>query len=459
MTIHNIGIVEDITYEFNRSLLCFFGATRQGKTTATFTALNLLRGGKFPPDILRHGTSDGFVQLDIEGGMIRREFYRDPEDGLTKAYEIIYTRDNSSVPIARPVEQLRALFGNPFNQNNDFLKTMGPTDRKSYFVELLNIDTGELDSEKKDIDDQNRMLQARIDGYGDISEEVVLPVDTGPIKAGIASKKREHASQIASWQTELDGLRLEWQSGKRKELQKAKNALEITNSDVGREEANIKRLTLELEVSQKNLALLQAQRSVQYDAVQAFTAEVSQLPDLTEKANALKAKIATPCDTSDLDAQLSEAAAQDVRVATYQSNLAKIEHRKHDNELLALNKERLKEIKTLKAQKLAAIAEESGIKGLSFDEEGDFLFEGVTNGLISSSQHQRLALELKNCYPETVPIEICDRAESLGVDIFKIIEGARERKSTILATIVGDRPALVPEDVGVWVVSNGKLMP
>jgi len=46
-----------------------------------------------------------------------------------------------------------------------------------------------------------------------------------------------------------------------------------------------------------------------------------------------------------------------------------------------------------------------------------------------------------------------------GVDIFKIIEGARERKSTILATIVGDRPALVPEDVGVWVVSNGKLMP
>jgi hypothetical protein len=96
---------------------------------------------------------------------------------------------------------------------------------------------------------------------------------------------------------------------------------------------------------------------------------------------------------------------------------------------------------------------------LSFDEEGDFLFEGVTNGLISSSQHQRLALELKNCYPETVPIEICDRAESLGVDIFKIIEGARERKSTILATIVGDRPALVPEDVGVWVVSNGKLVP
>lgn len=458
MTIHNIGIVEDITYEFNRSLLCFFGATKQGKTTATLTAMNLIRGGAFPPKILRDGTKDGFVQLDIEGGSITRRFWVDPKDGVTNA-ELTFLRNNDPVPVPRPVEQLRNIFGNPFNENPELFRTWGPTDRQKFFVESLGIDTGELDAEKKDINDQNRMLQAKIDGYGDISEEIVLPVDTGPIKAGIASRKREHASQIASWQTELDGMRLEWQSGKRRELANAQANRQGLLTAHDRSVARIKELEAELAAERERYDNLLQTVIEAEDHIKLLKTEVESLPDLKPQADALKAKIATPCDTSDLDAQLSEAAAQDVRVATYQSNLAKIEQRKHDNELLALNKERLKEIKQLKAAKLAQIAEDSGIKGLSFDEDGNFLYEGATAGLISTSQCQRLTLELASLFPEAAKVEILDRAESLGVDIFKIIEGARERKSTILATIVGDRPALVPEDVGVWVVSNGKLMP
>ncbi len=458
MTISNIGPVSDITYPLDKSLILFYGLCRAGKTTATHTAMNLLRGGAFPEDILRHGTENGFVQLDIEGGSITRRFWRDPKDGKTKA-ELVYLRDNNPVPVNRPVEKLRKEFSNPFNEDGDFLKRMGPTDRKQYFVQLLGIDTGELDSEKKDIDDQNRMLEAKIDGYGTIDDTPVLAVDKEPIRAGIASRKREHALKVASWQTELDGLRLEWQSGKRKELRDAKNALEIMDSDVTATDATIARLESELKAARTGLTQLVERREVQKNAVVVLESEVSSLPDLTEKANALKAKIATPCDTADLDKELQEAAAQDVRVAAYQANLVKIEQRQHDNELLTLNKERLKEIKLLKAKMLAQIAEDSGITGLSFDEDGDFLFEGVTNALISTSQHQRLSGELAKMFPEACAVEIIDRGESLGESVFALIDGAKARASTILCTVVGEKPAEVPEEIGVYVVAGGKLEP
>jgi hypothetical protein len=456
MTIENIGCIELIEYDLKKSLLVFYGEVKQGKTTATLTAFNLIRGGAFPPDILRHGTKSGQVRLDIEGGSITRRFWVDPKDGVTKA-ELTLLMNNDPVHVPRPVEYLRKIFGNPFNENPELFRTWGPTDRQKFFVESLGIDTGELDAEKKDINDQNRMLQAKIEGYGDIDGTTVYPIDTVPIRSEIALRKKQHAMKVEGWQLELDGLRLEWQSGKRNELQKAKNSLAISENDLSAQAATIVRLERELSKARANQDVITTEVATAKDKVKALESEVASLPDLTKQADALKAKIATPCDTSDLDAKLSEAAAQDVRVATYQANLAKIEQRVHDNELLGLNKERLKEIKLLKAAKLAQIAEDSGIKGLSFDEDGNFLYEGATAGLISTSQCQRLTLELASLFPEAAKIELLDRAESLGVDIFKIIEGAKERKSTILCTVVGDKPAEIPEEVGVWVVENGKL--
>ena len=426
MTVSNIGVVEHIEYNFDKSLLVFFGEVRQGKTTATSTALNLLKGGAFPPGILREGTKQGFVKLDIEGGSITREFYVDPKDGLTKAHEIVFLRDNNPVPVKRPVEQLRALFGNPFLADGDFLKRMGPTDRKAFFVQLLNIDTGELDAEKKDILDQNLALQAKIDGYGDISEEPVLAVDKAPIKAAIATRKQEHASKVAGWQSELDGLRLEWQSGKRHSLEIAEQQLASGERAISQNQSNQAELRKQLAKLEADLDALRVAQTTQSHAVHVLKEEVALTPRPgTEAArNKLKAQIATPCDTSDLDQQLEDAAAQDVRVQTYQANLVKIEQRKRDNELLGVNKDRLKEIKELKAQMLAKIAEDSGIKDLAFDEDGDFVFEKTVNGMISTSQHARLALALKSLLSgRRAPIEICDRAESLGVDIFKIIDG------------------------------------
>jgi hypothetical protein len=38
------------------------------------------------------------------------------------------------------------------------------------------------------------------------------------------------------------------------------------------------------------------------------------------------------------------------------------------------------------------------------------------------------------------------------------VERATQEKKTILATIVGERPANVPQNIGVFVVENGRIL-
>jgi hypothetical protein len=54
--------------------------------------------------------------------------------------------------------------------------------------------------------------------------------------------------------------------------------------------------------------------------------------------------------------------------------------------------------------------------------------------------------------PET---EIVDMG--VGKSIFGFVERAQKDKRTILATIVGDKPAKVPPEIGVWVVESGEV--
>lgn len=458
LEIKNIGLIEHVKLPLNKSLTILFGEIKNGKTTIAKTSVNLLRGGPFPKDILRHGTNDGFVHMNIVGGSIRREFYRDPKDGEVKAHEIVYLRDNNPVPVKRPVEQLRKLFGNPFLQDGDYLKNMGPAERQRYFVDLLGVDTGELDAEKKDLDVQRRMLEAKIAGYGEIELEPVLPIDAGPIKKEIVNRRIQHGENLTQWQTELDGLRLEWQSGKRFELQQAKNALEITENEWRATCETAERLERELNEARQKVNLLLTQRAGLLEKTNALVVEVSQLPDLTERANGLKAKIATPLELTDLNDQLTAAATQDVRVAAYQERLVKAEQRKNDNDLLGTVTERFKEIKQLKAQKLAQIAQDSGIKGLGFDEEGNFTYENTANEMISGAQHVMLGQELAGLYPESIGLEVVDGAERLGKSVYSLIDGAKARGSTILATVVSDKPAEAHDEIGIYFVRDGKFV-
>lgn len=455
LTITNIGAIAHEEIELNKPLILFYGDIRQGKTTL-LNAVRWCFGGAFPADIIRHGEKAASIELGFDGGFVRREFYVSPESGETKARDLIFTRDGNPTPVKRPVEALRE-FLNPFMLDQNHFANLSEPGKQRFFVELLGVDTGELDAEFADLAEQRRNLEAKVAGYGDLDLTPVEEIDVIGIRKQLAARRAAHASQVKAWQTELDGLRAQHAGGKRKELEEAKAAKEARVFALGR-------IDQELADLRQRIARLEVDRAHQMNALEAdeqaiadLAAEVAALPDLKPQADALKVKIATPLDTADLDAKLEQAAANTVRVEVYRANVAKAEQRKRDNELLDYAKGRQKEIKTLKAQRLAEIAAASGVVGLSFDEEGNFLFEGVAGGMLSTSQVMRLSSALSALYPEGFGLELIDRAESLGKAVFEFVDKAKREGSTILATIVGERPARVPEDVGVFVVEGGQL--
>jgi hypothetical protein len=92
---------------------------------------------------------------------------------------------------------------------------------------------------------------------------------------------------------------------------------------------------------------------------------------------------------------------------------------------------------------------------LEFDEAGNFSYEGCQAGMLSTSQLMKLSSALSALYPEGFGIELLDRGESLGRSIFGFIDRAKAEHKTILATVVGEKPAEVPAEVGVFVVEQG----
>jgi hypothetical protein len=162
-------------------------------------------------------------------------------------------------------------------------------------------------------------------------------------------------------------------------------------------------------------------------------------------------------DTSELEKQIQDAGATNVRAEQYQKNLARDAQRKADEKKLAELEARQKAIKLEKQSKLQSIEASCGIKGLKFDEDGNFIYDGTTAGMISDSQIMRLSSELSALYPDGFGLDLIDRAESLGKSIFEFVDKAKAEKKSILATIVGEKPAKVPADIGVFVVENGKI--
>lgn len=78
--------------------------------------------------------------------------------------------------------------------------------------------------------------------------------------------------------------------------------------------------------------------------------------------------------------------------------------------------------------------------------------------MLSTSQLMRLSSILSGHYPDGFGLDLIDRGESLGKSIFSFIERAKAEEKTILATVVGEKPAAIPEHVGVFVVEQGKLV-
>lgn len=420
LTIQNIGLIAGECIMLNKPLILFYGEIQQGKTTI-LNAVRYVLGGAFPADLLRHGAESGFIQLDFENGYVRREFYRG-ENGEVKSRPVTFVRDG--VRVARPVAELQK-FLNPFLLDQEHLARMTELERKKFFSTLFNTDTTALDEEASKCEQEARELRAKVKGYGDIKPEAVERVNVEELRACRASILEAHQGSVKSVAATNAG-----RSEHNRQISEATESLDAWVTEV-------ERLTI---------ALKDAKNEV--DRAQLFLKHNQPLDIL----------VTPPApDTSKLDEQISTAAANNVRADQYDKDKKRLEQKLADEKQVLALERRLRAIRDEKIGRLEELSSSCGVPGLKFLGMGDFTFEGTTPGMLSTSQLMKLSSALSALYPAGLGVDLIDRGESLGKSIFELVERAQKEDKTILATVVGERPATVPERVGVFVVSNGKV--
>jgi len=420
LSIKNIGIVKDSVIPIDKPLIIFYGECREGKSTH-LNAIRWAFGGGFPQDIIRHGETEASINLEFDTGVIIREFYK-AKDGTTKAREIAFIRDGK--PVKKPVDEIKK-FLNPFLLDQDHLRKMGETERKQYFAQLFAVDTSEIDKDLLAYESEARDLRVKVKMYGEIDLAEIKTIDPGPIRLELETIRKKHQAMAETIHSKNKTARERNSERERR--------IRIIQSD-------------ELSITELEIRLRDFKNEVQVNR--------SWLKDYPEKK---ENPIPNAPDTSALEAQISEAAANNVRAEQYQNNLKRAEQKKADEKAISDLENTQRDLKKKKIAKLAEISETCKIKGLAFDESGAFTYEGTSAGMLSGSQIMKLSEELSNLYPKDLGIGLIDRAESLGKSVFLLIDRAKEEEKTILATVVGERPAEIPAEVGVWIVEKGEV--
>lgn len=420
LVIKNVGLIADTTIELDKPLILFYGEIMQGKTTI-LNSVKMCFGGAFPSDIIRHGQEEASVLLEFDNGSISRSWYRGKDD-VVNSRPIVFIRDGK--PVKKPVDEIKK-FLNPFLLDQDHLRKMTELERKNYFTQLFAVDTSVIDSEYSKIEIEARDTRAMIKGYGEIDLTEVKSVDVATLKEKLAKIKEANNKAI-------------------EKVNALNRATMQHNHEVSNCEEGIREIKEEIEELEEKLT----------EAKQKLVINQKWLNE-----NPIKKEIPLPepVDTAAIEAQISEAFANEVRVEQYQKNLARAEERRAFQKRLSQLEEKQRELKKAKIAKLAEINETCKIKNLTFDETGNFSYEGVSAGMLSGSQVLKLSSELSSLYPEGLGIDLIDRGESLGKSIFLFVDRAEREEKTILATIVGERPAEVPENIGVFVVSGGEV--
>jgi DNA repair ATPase RecN len=447
LTIKNIGIIPDQIIEINKPLTLFYGDIKQGKTTI----LNCVRwcfGGSFPKDIIRHGESEGLITLLLDNGSISRSFYVNKEGETVSRPQTIIINNQS-----KQVKDLK-MFLNPFLLKQSYLEDLKDNERPKYILELFDIDTTEIDNKILTKETEASNLRAKIKGYGEINS---IPVEKPDFEILEAEKKKiqnsidEQKSSVAATNSELKS---KWNAEKQKALEEIiKFNNEQKNLSKTIENAN----TL-LGIITKSVLGTILEKCFDVDCAKRT---IEALPKPVEE-KLLIVNIPEPtyavvdtCILTEIDQKINEAKIQQVKYESYLKDKTRQDAKAKDQSDL---KNLELSIKELRQQKLLKLSEINGkIEGLEANEKGLF-FENTSFDMLSTSQIMNLSSQLSSFYPEGFGIELIDHGESLGKSIFEFVKRAEKEEKTILATIVGEKPAIVPENIGVFVIENGKLM-
>jgi DNA repair ATPase RecN len=418
--IKNIGMIADTTIDLDKPLILFYGDLMQGKTTL-LNSVKWAFGGKYPTDIIRHGQAEASVTIVFDRGSLTREWYVTRDGSKTNDRPIVFILDGKSVK--RPVDEIKK-FLNPYLLDNEFFKNKDELERKKYLVDIFAVDTTELDAEATRAESDARDLRAKVKSYGEIDTREVRLLNVEAAKAEIAGIRADYDFLRTYHDNEIESIREEY-------------SISVRKADAHNEAAATRKKQIE-----EHLKWLSDNPPI--DFVVAPTAPTHP-------------KAPVPPDTAELEAKISRGEANRVLYEAYQARLTKAAEKAADEKQLSDLEAKQRDIKKKKIAKLAEI-DTGGIKNLSFDENGNFIYEGTQASMLSTSQIMRLSGELSSLYPEGFGLELIDRAESLGKSIFGFIERAQREEKSILATIVGEKPAIVPENVGVFVVEKGQLI-
>lgn len=450
LIVKNIGIVADATIELNKPLLLFYGDIRNGKTTI-LNAVKWVFGGAFPTDIIRWGETEAAIQLDLDCGVISRTFYV-ARDGSTKSRPLVFTRDGVAVRDA--VAEVKK-FLNPFLLDQDYLRNMTELERKKYFAAHFAVDTTALDREilyAEQLASENR---AQLKGYGDIDlTPVAEPEDEqklGAMRAEIIRLHQEGQQRISG-----DLAKRRQVYAAEIEAVTTQNALVEKNNRVIAELTTCRdALRLRIEKAKAQLVLDEACLSGMEENIAGRAVQnplpAPPMPD----TSGLEAELMKAADTKAVDELIRANSSLIIKRQNYEKTLQRQKDRQEVEAAILRHDATARELRAKRIAKLKECSEQTGIAGLAFDEAGNFSYEGCQAGMLSTSQLMKLSSALSAMYPEGFGIDLIDRAESLGRSVFDFVERAKAENKTILATIVGERPAVTPPEVGVFVVESG----
>lgn len=464
LTIHNVGIIADTIIQIDKPLLLFYGECKAGKSTI-LNSIRWVMGGAFPEDIIRHGEREAYIQFegadDGKPWIIRREWYT-AKDGTTKARSITFTRNG--VLARKPVDEI-AKFLNPFLLDQDHLRGMTELQRGRYLAELFGVDTTKEDLAIAEASRQAAELRMKVKAYGDIDLTPAEPVDVAALNRCRAMLVQENDEQRAEARDALAKVIGEYEA--QKAMVDARNReARIANSARAKAAAVVLSQTDVITGLNRQIKELQKRLDAAQATMTENTAYLASHPEQIEEGyptapdtSELDAKAAAIPDTAAIDAKIQQAGAANVRAAQYQANVKRQAAKDADDKLILALEAEQRRLKAAKVAKLADIAAGSKVPGLVFKEAGGFEFDNTDAGMLSDSQIMRLSQALSTLYPEGFGLSLIDRGESLGKSVMELNREAQDKESTILVTIVGEKPAKVPEHVGAFVVEKGVVKP
>jgi len=429
--LRNLGLHEDSKICVNKPLVAFYGDIKQGKTTI-LNAVKLAFGGGFPSDIIKRGEEEASIFLSFENNTtITRSFYRNKQ-GDTTSRPISFVQEGRVVK--NPVKQLQNLI-NPFILDNEFFMKKTPLERQKYLIELFGVDTSEEDAEIKTLESTCKAQRVEIKTFGEIDTTPVEKPDTEALYA-----KRNEIQKVAAQAVEAHGKAMQARNAVQNEILKAKANAEDNYKSAKHVEEEILQL-------QAKIVELEAKRDGFYAVYKSI--EIPELPPEPPAPNVPS--------TAEIDEKIANSKADELKYDLYQEALKKQEKKDLVQKQLQVNEGSLKEKRQEKLDKLIDLSEKTGIEGLEF-KEGGFMYKDVDDGMLSTSDILELSNGLAALYNDGLKLKLVDRGESLGKSINDLARHAEEDERTVLVTVVGDAPADIPSNIGVFLVEDGKVV-